>query len=69
MNKQQKQKTFITNFKSDTQISIADVDDFGVWIYTLYYCAGNVMVTRQTTNPGPDTIGALLFADGEFKEK
>ncbi len=56
-------------FKSDTQISIADVDDFGVWIYTLYYRAGKVLVTRQTTNPGPGAIGALLTGDCEFEEK
>jgi hypothetical protein len=55
-------------FKSDTQISIADVDDFGVWIYTLYYRAGKVLVTRQTTNPGPGAIGALLTGDCEFKD-
>ncbi len=50
-------------FKSDTQITVADVDDFGVWLFTLYYPACKVMVTRQTTNPGPGAIGALLVGD------
>ncbi len=56
-------------FKSDTQISLADVDDFGVWIYTLYYRTGKVLVTRQTTNPGPGAIVAMLTGDCDFKEK
>ena len=56
-------------FKSETQISVADVDEFGVWIFSLYYRAGKVIVTRQTTNPGPGAVGALLTADCEFVEK
>lgn len=56
-------------FKSDFQISLADVDEFGVWIFTLIYRTGKVMVTRQTTNPGPGAIGALLVGDCVFKEK
>ncbi|MAF95792.1 MAG: hypothetical protein CMM60_08575 [Rhodospirillaceae bacterium] len=56
-------------FKSETQISVADVDDFGVWIFSLYYRAGKVIVTRQTTNPGPGAVGALLTADCEFVGK
>ena len=56
-------------FKSETQISVADVDDFGVWIFSLYFRAGKVIVTRQTTNPGPGAVGALLTADCEFVEK
>ena len=56
-------------FKGDHQISVADVDDFGVWIFSLYYRAGKVIVTRQTTNPGPGAVGALLTADCEFVEK
>ena len=56
-------------FKSDTQISVADVDEFGVWLFSLYYLAGKVIVTRQTTNPGPGAMGALLTADCEFQEK
>lgn len=56
-------------FKSDTQISIADVDDHGVWLFTLFYQAGKVMVTRQTTNPGPGAIGALLVGDCQFTGK
>ncbi|MCH7936310.1 MAG: hypothetical protein IH994_04350 [Proteobacteria bacterium] len=56
-------------FKSETQISVADVDEFGVWIFSLYYRAGKVIVTRQTTNPGPGAVGALLTADCEFEER
>ena len=56
-------------FKSDTQITVADVDDFGVWLFTLYYRAGKVIVTRQTTNPGPGAIGALLVGECKFKGK
>ena len=56
-------------FKSETQISVADVDEFGVWIFSLYYRAGKVIVTRQTTNPGPGAVGALLTADCEFVGK
>lgn len=56
-------------FKSDTQISAADVDEFGIWMFTLYYRAGKVLVTRQTTNPGPGAIGAILVGDCAFEEK
>ena len=56
-------------FKSETQISVADVDEFGVWIFSLYYRAGKVIVTRQTTNPGPGAVGAVLTADCEFVGK
>lgn len=56
-------------YKSDSQISLADVDDSGVWIFTLLYRAGKVMVTRQTTTGGPGSVGALLIADCEFKSK
>ncbi len=56
-------------FKNETQISVADVDEFGVWIFSLYYRAGKVIVTRQTTNPGPGAVGALLTADCEFVGK
>ena len=56
-------------FKSDTQITVADVDDFGVWLFTLYYRAGKVMVTRQTTNPGPGAIGVLMTGDCDYTEK
>ena len=45
----------------------ADVDEFGVWIFSLYYRASKVIVTRQTTNPG--AVGALLTADCEFVGK
>jgi len=38
----------------------------GVWIFSLFYRAGKVLVTRQTTNPGPGAVGALLTADCEF---
>ena len=53
-------------FKSDTQITVADVDEFGVWLFSLYYRSGKVIVTRQTTNPGPGAIGALLVGKCEF---
>jgi len=56
-------------FKSDFQISLADVDEFGVWLFTLYYRAGKVVVTRQTTNPGPGAIGAILVGDCRFEDK
>jgi hypothetical protein len=56
-------------FKSDTQITVADVDDYGVWLFSLYYRAGKVIVTRQTTNPGPGAIGTLLVGECEFVEK
>ena len=54
-------------FKSETQISVPDVDEFRVRILSLYYRADKVIVTRQTTNPG--AVGALLTADYEFVEK
>ncbi len=56
-------------FKSETQISVADVDDFGVWIFSLYFRAGKVIVTRQTANPGAGAVGTLLTADCEFEGK
>jgi len=56
-------------YRSNGQISIADVDESGVWIFTLLYRAGKVMVTRQTTIGGPGTTGALLTADCEFKPR
>ena len=56
-------------YTSDSQISLADVDESGVWIYTLLYRAGKVLITRQTTAGGPGTIGALLVADCVYKEK
>ena len=54
-------------FKSDSQISAADVDEYGVWMFTLFYRAGKVLVTRQTTNPG--AIGAILVGNCAFEEK
>ncbi len=56
-------------FKNESQISLADVDESGVWIFTLLYRAGKVVVTRQTTAGGPGSVGALLTADCEFKTK
>ncbi len=56
-------------FKSDTQITVADVDEFGVWLFSLYYRTGKVIVTRQTTNPGPGAIGALVVGHCEFSDK
>jgi hypothetical protein len=56
-------------YKSDSQISLADVDESGVWIFTLLHRAGKVLITRQTTTGGPGTVGALLVADCVFKEK
>ena len=56
-------------FKSDTQITVADVDEFGVWLFSLYYLTGKVIVTRQTTNPGPGAIGALVVGHCEFSDK
>ena len=49
----------------------ADVDAFGVWIFSLYYRDSKVIITRQTTNPGPgpSAVGGLLTADGEFVGK
>ena len=54
-------------YRSDSQISAADVDEFGIWIFTLYYRPGKVLVTRQTTNPG--AIGAILVGNCAFEEK
>jgi len=54
-------------YRSDSQISLADVDDSGVWIFTLFYHAGKVMVSRQTTTSGRGSVGALLTGDCEFK--
>ena len=56
-------------FKSDAQITVADVDEFGVWLFTLYYQAGKVVVTRQTINPGPGAVGALLVGDCQLTGK
>lgn len=54
-------------FRSHNQISLADVDEFGIWIFTLYPRAGKVMVTRQTANVGPGAIGALLVGNCDFE--
>ncbi|MBI1985322.1 MAG: hypothetical protein HYS64_01310 [Rhodospirillales bacterium] len=54
-------------YRSDSQISLADVDDSGVWIFTLFYRAGKVLVTRQTTTSGPGSVGALLTGECQFK--
>lgn len=56
-------------YKSDSQISLADVDEYGVWIFTLLYRAGKVLVSRQTTTGGPGTVGAILTAPCVFGEK
>jgi hypothetical protein len=56
-------------FRSDAQISLADVDEAGVWIYTLLYRAGKVLISRQTTTGGPGTVGALLVGNCKFKDK
>ncbi len=56
-------------FKSDTQITVADVDKIGVWLFSLFPRTGKVIVTRQTTDPGPGTIGALLAGKCEFSSQ
>lgn len=56
-------------YRSESQITVADVDEFGVWMFTLYYRAGKVLVSRQTTNPGPGAIGAILVGACRFAEK
>jgi len=47
-------------FKSPGQISIADVDPYGVWIYTLFLHAEKVVVSRQTIGPYAGAVGALV---------
>lgn len=54
-------------YASDTQISLADVDDFGVWMFSLYPQAGKVVVSRQTAGPGPAAVGALVQGDCKFR--
>jgi len=56
-------------FKSATQITVADVDRIGVWLFSLFPQTGKVIVTRQTTDPGPGTIGALLVGKCEFSDQ
>ena len=52
--------------RNEGQISVADIDAYGVWIYTLLFRAGKVLISRQTSNPRFGAVGALLTADCEF---
>lgn len=56
-------------FKSDTQITLADVDETGVWLFSLYPRTDRVIVTRQTADSGPGIIGAVLVAKCEFSSR
>ncbi len=53
--------------RNDGQISVADIDAYGVWIYTLLIRAGKVLISRQTSNPRFGAVGAMLTADCDFK--
>ncbi len=48
------------------QISVAEIDAYGVWIYTLLFRAGKVLISRQTSDPRVGAVGAMLTADCEF---
>ncbi len=52
--------------RNEGQVSVADIDEYGVWIYTLFFRAGKVLISRQTNNPRFGAVGALLTADCEF---
>ncbi len=52
--------------RNEGQISVADIDAYGVWIYTLLFRAGKVLISRQTSNPRFGAVGAMLTADCEF---
>ncbi|MFQ5619354.1 MAG: hypothetical protein ACE5FR_10305 [Rhodospirillales bacterium] len=53
-------------YRSDDQISVADIDAYGVWIYTLLFRAGKVLISRQTSDLRFGAVGAMLTADCEF---
>ncbi len=52
--------------RNEGQISVADIDAYGVWIYTLLFRAGKVLISRQTSDPRVGAVGAMLTADCEF---
>ena len=52
--------------RNEGQISVADIDAYGVWIYTLLFRAGKVLISRQTSDPRLGAVGAMLAADCKF---
>ncbi len=52
--------------RNEGQISVADIDEYGVWIYTLLFRAGKVLISRQTSDPRRGAVGAMLTADCAF---
>lgn len=54
-------------YKSESQVSVADVDEFGVWIYSLYFRAGKIVVSRQTVGPLTGAVGALVQGDCDLR--
>lgn len=52
--------------RNEGQISVADIDAYGVWIYTLLFRAGKVLISRQTSDPRRGAVGAMLTADCAF---
>ncbi len=52
--------------RKEGQISVADIDAYGVWIYTLLFRAGKVLISRQTSDPRFGAVGAMLTADCDF---
>ncbi len=52
--------------RNEGQISVAEIDAYGVWIYTLLFRADKVLISRQTSDPRLGAVGAMLTADCEF---
>ncbi len=53
-------------YKNESQISLAETDDNGIWIYTPYFRADKVLISRQTSEPRFGAVGSLLTADCTF---
>jgi hypothetical protein len=53
-------------YKNEGQISLAETDANGIWIYTLYFRADKVLISRQTNEPRFGAVGSLLTADCVF---
>lgn len=54
-------------YKSKGQISIADVDPYGVWIITLFFQAEKVVISRQTIGPYAGAVGAIVQGSCELQ--
>ncbi len=54
-------------YRSDSQISVADVDEVGVWIFTLFFQTDKVLVSRQTATRATGAVGALVVGSCEIR--